>query len=44
MTPMAWMTMILICGLVWGGFLGLLVFAIRSEGKKQDPGSPPAEG
>lgn len=26
--------MVLICGLVWGGFLLLLVRAVRSEGRK----------
>lgn len=44
MTPMAWATMIAICGLVWGGFAGLLVFALRSEGKKKDARTEDAEG
>ena len=26
--------MLLVCGLVWGGFLILLVRAVRSEGRK----------
>ncbi len=26
--------MFLICGIVWGGFVGLIVKAIRSEGAK----------
>ena len=26
--------MILICGLVWGGFVGLLIRAARSESRK----------
>lgn len=47
MTPMAWATMIAICGLVWGGFVGLLAFALRSEGKKKraagSPGRPASE-
>lgn len=28
-------TMIVICGLVWGGFVLLLVRAVRSEGAKR---------
>ena len=34
MTAIATATMILICGLVWGGFLFLLVRAVGREGKK----------
>lgn len=26
--------MVLVCGLVWGGFLALLVRAVRSEARK----------
>ena len=37
MTTTAIATMILICGLVWGGFLTLLVLAIRSESRRGDP-------
>jgi len=32
--------MLVICGAVWGGFLSLLVRAIRSEGNKGG-GTPP---
>ncbi len=35
MTPLAVTTMIVICGLVWGGLVGLIVFAVRSESRKQ---------
>ena len=34
MTGLAWATMILICGTVWGGFIFLLSYAFRREGKK----------
>ena len=34
MTTLAWLTMIAICGLVWGGFVVLLVRALRFEGAK----------
>lgn len=32
MTTTAWITMIVICGIVWGGFGFLLTRALRSEG------------
>ena len=38
MTATAWWTMLVICGLVWGGFLGLLARAMRSEGSKSSEG------
>jgi len=31
--------MILICGMVWGGFAFLLIRALRSEGAKREAGS-----
>lgn len=34
MTPLAIGTMIVICGIVWGGLLALIVYAVRSEGRK----------
>ena len=34
MTSLAIGTMIVICGFVWGGLVALLVFAVRSEGRK----------
>ena len=34
MTTTAWLTMIVICGIVWGGFGLLLTRALRSEGQK----------
>lgn len=34
MTATATVMMILICGLVWGGFAALLTRAIRREGRK----------
>ena len=38
MTTTAWVTMVLICGLVWGGFGLLLTRALRSEGRKISDG------
>ncbi len=35
MTTTAIVTMILICGLIWGGFVTILVYAIRREGRKR---------
>ncbi|MCP4658946.1 MAG: methionine/alanine import family NSS transporter small subunit [bacterium] len=35
MTTTAIVTMVLICGLVWGGFATILVFAIRRERRKR---------
>ena len=35
MTSLAIVTMVVICGLIWGGFAVLLVRAVRSEGRKE---------
>ena len=35
MTTLAVATMIVICGLVWGGLVTLIVFAAKSEGRKK---------
>ncbi len=35
MTATAIAMMILICGLVWGGFVALLTRAVRHEGRKR---------
>ncbi len=35
MTWQAIVMMVIVCGIVWGGFVGLLVRAIRREGAKQ---------
>lgn len=35
MTTTAITMMLLICGVVWGGFVTLLVRAVRSEGRKR---------
>ena len=42
MSGTAIVTMVVICGLVWGGFLGLLGFALRKENAKtrDRPGDP----
>ena len=34
MTTLAWTVMAVICGLVWGGFVTLLVYAFRRENTK----------
>jgi hypothetical protein len=34
MTTSALVFLLLVCGLVWGGFVVLLVRAVRSEGRK----------
>ena len=34
MTGTAWLTSLLICGLVWGGFLFLVSRALLHEGRK----------
>ncbi len=34
MTPLSISMMILICGVVWGGFVVLLLRAVKSEGRK----------
>ena len=38
MTSMAIVTMIVVCGVVWGGLATLIVFAVRSEGRKARDG------
>ena len=35
MTPLAVATMIVICGVVWGGLVTLIVYAARSESRKK---------
>ncbi len=35
MTATATAMMILICGVVWGGFVALLLRAVRQEGRKR---------
>lgn len=41
MTPIATVMMILVCGLVWGGFAALLTRALRCEAaKRKDVGAP----
>ena len=34
--------MVLILGIVWGGFVGLLIYSMKVEGRRE-PDSPPAE-
>jgi len=34
MSGIAVTMMVWVCGLVWGGFAGLLIRAVRQEGKK----------
>lgn len=34
MSGLAWTVMAVICGTVWGGFVSLLVFALRRESAK----------
>ncbi len=36
MSGSALVMMIVVCGLIWGGFLALLSRAVRREGAKQD--------
>ncbi|MCK4537846.1 MAG: MetS family NSS transporter small subunit [Candidatus Krumholzibacteria bacterium] len=36
MTGQAIAMMIVICGLVWGGFIGLLIYVMRIEKKKKN--------
>ena len=38
MSPIALMVMTAVCGFVWGGFVVLLIRALRSEGAKQQKG------
>lgn len=40
MTESAIMTMIAVLGTIWGGFLFLLVFALRSESRKSKEQTP----
>lgn len=35
MTPATWITMLLVMGLVWGGFALVLATAIRKESTKE---------
>ena len=43
MTAATWITMILIMGFIWGGFLLILVTAVRKEsGKARGPGDASA--
>ncbi len=39
MTAMATAMMVLICGVVWGGFAALLLRAARQEGRKRAGGN-----
>lgn len=39
MTTTAICTMVIICSLVWGGFVTLLIRALRHEGKKRTAAS-----
>lgn len=34
MTTTAIVTMVIICGVVWGGLATLIAFAVKSEGRK----------
>ena len=36
MTAATWITMLLVCGFVWGGFAWVLRLAIRKEAEKAD--------
>lgn len=40
MTAAAWVTLGLVCGFVWGGFLTLLVVAFRKERAKRAEAAP----
>jgi hypothetical protein len=40
MTMSSWLTLLVVAGFVWGGFLFLLTLALRSEAGKGD-GAPP---
>ncbi|MDX1632128.1 MAG: hypothetical protein R3234_09715 [Thermoanaerobaculia bacterium] len=35
MTPAGWLTAVAVCGFVWGGFLLLLIRALRAERSKR---------
>ena len=39
MTKVAILMMILICGLIWGGFATLVLRAVNREGKKRSGGA-----
>jgi hypothetical protein len=42
MTPTAWLAAVLISGFVWGGFVALLIRAVRAERKKQQERRAPS--
>lgn len=46
MTTAAVITMVAICGVIWGGFAALLIRALRREGRKtrHRPEEPGTEG
>lgn len=44
MSTTAIVTMVVICGAVWGGFLSLLTFALRREGSKKSSGAEDPRG
>ena len=35
MTPTTWITMLLVTGMVWGGFAWVLATAVRKESEKR---------
>lgn len=39
MTAAAWVTLVAVCGFVWGGALTLVAIAMRKEGRKPRTGS-----
>ncbi|MGH7572796.1 MAG: MetS family NSS transporter small subunit [Gemmatimonadota bacterium] len=39
MTASAWVTLVVICGFVWGGAFTLVTIAMRKEGRKRRTGS-----
>ncbi|MGH7544006.1 MAG: hypothetical protein ACREK7_08690 [Gemmatimonadota bacterium] len=41
MTSAAWVTMLAVCGFVWGGAFTLVTIAMRKEGRKREPGPSP---
>lgn len=43
MTPAGWLTMALVCGFVWGGFLLCVTIAMRKERSKDLPPGRPWE-
>ena len=43
MSTVAWITMAVICGTVWGGFISLWVYAFRREGIKASERNQGAE-